>query len=64
MGDKTKKVSYGPSSKDLKKTAVKMKRNTLIEIHWELSTAKYSSESHCLFRGTPVLNFTTAVSKL
>ena len=33
---------------------------TLIEIYLRLSTVKYSSESHSLFRGIPVLNFTKA----
>ena len=37
---------------------------TLIEIYWGLSTAKYSSASHSLFTGTPVLHFPDCSGKV
>ena len=37
---------------------------TLIEINWGLSTAKYSSASHSLFTGTPVLHFPDCSGKV
>ena len=45
-------------------TAMLNQGPALIEIYWGLSTAKYSSESNYHFRSTPVLHFTTAVSKV
>ena len=37
---------------------------SLIEIYWGLSTAKYSSASHSLFTGTPVLHFPDCSGKV
>ena len=55
---------YTRSSKKFMLLSINENYHTLTEIYWGLSTAKYSSTSHSLFRGTPVLHFTTAVRKV
>ena len=42
----------------------KVRIPSLIEIYWGLSTAKYSSASHSLFTGTPVLHFPDCSGKV